>query len=71
MQFQDGYADTVAKFLKKKKKDDKLNKFDIDMKLSVIKPLHARWLVKTHKQLAQKTHLIRGAFHAARITVNQ
>ena len=64
MQFQDWYADAVAKFLKKKKKD-------IDMRLSVIKPLHARWIVKTHKQLAQKTHLISGAFDAAGITVNQ
>ncbi|CAG2215564.1 unnamed protein product [Mytilus edulis] len=66
--FQDWYADEVAKFLKKKRK---LDKFEIDMRLSVIKPLHARWLVKTQKQLETKNDLIRSAFEAAGITVNQ
>ena len=45
-QFHVWYADQVTKFLKKNKK---LDKFEIDLRLSVIKPINARWLCKnTH-----------------------
>jgi len=67
-QFQDWYADQVTKFLKKNKK---LDKFEIDLRLSVIKPIHARWLVKTLTQLLDRTDLIKSAFEAAGIVVNQ
>lgn len=43
-QYQYWYADQVTKFLKKNKK---LDKFEIDLRLNVIKPIYARWLVKT------------------------
>jgi len=44
---------------------------EIDMRLSVVKPLHASWLVKTNKQLKEKTDLIKSAFVAAGITCNR
>ena len=67
-QLEDWYADQVTKFLKKNKK---LDKFEIDLRLSVIKPIHARWLVKTLIQLLDRTDLIESAFEAASIVVNQ
>ena len=63
-QFQDWYAEQVAKFLKKNKK---LYKFEIDLRLNVIKPIHARWLLKAVKQLLLKTDHIKSAFEAAGI----
>jgi hypothetical protein len=50
-------------------KDKKIE--EIDMRLSVVKPLHASWLVKTHKQLKEKTDLIKSAFVATGITCNR
>jgi hypothetical protein len=53
--FQNWYADEMGKNLCKDNK-----KFEeIDMRLSVVKPLHASWLVKTHKQLKEKTISLR------------
>ena len=63
-QFQDWYAEQVAKFLKKNKK---LYKFEIDLRLNVIKPIHARWLLKAVKHLSLKTDQIKSAFEAAGI----
>jgi hypothetical protein len=50
-------------------KDKKLE--EIDMRLRVVKPLHASWLVKTHQQLKEKTDLIKSTFVAAGITCNR
>jgi hypothetical protein len=50
-------------------KNKKLDNFEIDLRLSVIKPIQARWLVKTLTQLLDRTDLI--AFEAAGIVVNQ
>jgi hypothetical protein len=44
---------------------------EIDMRLRVVKPLHASWLVKTHQQLKEKTDLIKSTFVAAGITCNR
>ena len=52
-------------------KNKKLDNFEIDLRLSVIKPIHARWLVKTLIQLLDRTDLIESAFEAASIVVNQ
>ena len=65
--FQNWYADEMGKNLCKDNK-----KFEeIDMRLSVVKPLHASWLVKTHKQLKEKTDFIKSAFVAAGITCHR
>jgi hypothetical protein len=56
----------MYKYLHKDKKFE-----EIDMRLSVVKPLHASWLVKTHKQLKEKTDLIKSGFVAAGITCNR
>jgi hypothetical protein len=48
--FQNWYAHEKGKNLHKDKKKIE----EIDMRLSVFKPLHASWLVKTHKQLKEK-----------------
>lgn len=58
-----------TKWEKNLRKDKKFE--EIDMRLSVVKPLHASWLVKTHKQLKEKTDLIKSAFVAAGITCNR
>jgi predicted small secreted protein len=58
-----------TKWGKNLRKDKKFE--EIDMRLSVVKPLHASWLVKTHKQLKEKTDLIKSAFVATGITCNQ
>jgi hypothetical protein len=64
--FQNWYADEMGKNLCKDKKFE-----EIDMRLSVVKLLHASWLVKTHKQLKEKTDLIKSAFVSAGITCNR
>ena len=64
--FQNWYADGMGKNLRKDKKFE-----EIDMWLSVVKPLHASWLVKTHKQLKEKTDLTKSAFVATGITCNR
>jgi hypothetical protein len=56
----------MYKYLRKDKKIE-----EIDMRLSVVKPLHASWLVKTHKLLKEKTDLIKSAFVDAGITCNR
>ena len=60
--FQNWYADEMGNDLCKDKKFE-----EIDMQLSVVKLLHASWLVKTHKQLKEKIDLTMSAFVA---TVN-
>ena len=50
--FQNWYADEMGNDLCKDKKFE-----EIDMQLSVVKLLHASWLVKTHKQWKEKTDL--------------
>ena len=59
-------CENMYKYLHKDKKFE-----EIDMRLSVVKPLHASWLVKTHKQLKEKTDLIKSAFVAVGITCNR
>ena len=63
---QNWYADEMGKKLHKDKKYE-----EIDMRLSVVKTLHASFLVKTHKQLKEKTDLIKRVFVAAGITCNR
>jgi hypothetical protein len=53
--FQNWYADEMGK----------------NLRLSVVKPLHTSWLVKAHKQLKEKTDLIKSAFVATEITCNR
>jgi hypothetical protein len=64
--FRNWYADEMGKNLHKDKKFE-----EIDMRLSLVKPLHTSWLVKTHKQLKEKTDLIKSAFVTAGITCNR
>jgi hypothetical protein len=46
-------------------------KWEKNLHLSVVKPLHTSWLVKAHKQLKEKTDLIKSAFVATGITCNR
>jgi hypothetical protein len=52
-EFQMWFADMVAKKLSNKKDNDEIceRTADIDLQTSIIKPLHAKWLIKCHETL--------------------
>jgi len=49
---------------------NKLDEFKIDMRLSVFEPLNERGIIKTHKQLATKTDLIKSTTFNNKIVVS-
>lgn len=59
-QFIDWYADKVCETLKPDETTDQ-PKFDIDLRLSVLKPLHAKWILQAWDKLKNnRAALIRG-----------
>jgi hypothetical protein len=58
-----GFADIVAKKLLNKKDNDERTA-DIDLRTSVMKPLHAKWLIKCHKTLERDHEFITQAYKA-------
>ena len=56
------------KTFKKKDKDEICERTaDIDLQTSVIKPLHAKWLIKCHETLERDQEFITRAFKAVGI----
>ena len=58
-----GFADIVAKKLSNKKDNDERTA-DIDLRPSVIKPLHAKLLIKCHETLDRDHEFITQEFKA-------
>jgi len=61
-QFGDWYSKMVFKDL------DESQRVPVDLLLSVIKPLNAMWLKKTHKYLKNNPSIIKNGFKASGIT---
>jgi predicted amidophosphoribosyltransferase len=59
-EFQMWFADMVAKKLSNKKDND-------EIQTSIIKPLHAKWLIKCHETLERDHEFITRAFKAVGI----
>ena len=53
--FEDWYADEVAKQLE----ENEVNDVNVDMRLSVVKPIHAKWLVQSLQKLSGEKELIK------------
>jgi len=68
-EFQMWFANMVAKKLSNKKDNDEIceRTADIDLQTSVIKPLHAKWLIKCHETLERDHEFITQAFNAVGI----
>jgi hypothetical protein len=68
-EFQMWFADMVAKKLSNKKDNDEIceRTADIDLQTSIIKPLHAKWLIKCHETLEIDHEFITRAFKAVGI----
>ena len=47
-----------------------LSVFSFELKTSVIKPIDAKWLVKTHECLVQTPGMIRSAFEKCGVKFN-
>jgi hypothetical protein len=48
-------------------KSDDISSIDIDLRMSVIKELHAKWLVNSIVELSKQNELIKKAFTCAGI----
>ena len=68
-EFQMWFANMVAKKLSNKKDNDEIceRTADIDLQTPVIKPLHAKWLIKCHETLERDHEFITQAFNAVGI----
>ena len=60
-QFQNWYGEMICKKL-----EDKIEE-EVDMRLSVMKPLSARWLIDMHKYFVDHPRIIVNGFHNAGI----
>ena len=47
--------------------DDERQSVKIDLNTSVIRPLHAKWVIKCHEKLENKTEFVKRAFEAVGI----
>ena len=68
-QFQLWYADEFTKLLKDKKSgnDDERSHVKIDLRTSVVKPMHAKWVIKSHKQFEKEREFMKRSFEAVGI----
>ena len=60
-QFQNWYGEMICKQLEVKVEEE------VDMRLSIMKPLSARWLIDMHKYLVDHPTIIVNGFHRAGI----
>ena len=63
--FESWYADQVTK---EKEKGTNVYSMNIETKLSVVKPLHARWLISFYDHMQNNREMITEAFQMAGIT---
>ena len=61
-EFQSFYANEIKLSLDKGTEIDDIN---INLRLSTIKPIHAKWLIKVIESLRDERDLIQGAFQKA------
>ena len=50
--------------MEEKEVDDNVNVI-VDLKMSTLKPIHARWVIDTHETMSVKTDLIQSGFRKA------
>ena len=62
-EFEDYHSSCVATQMKKRDVADVM----VDLRLSIIKPLHAKWLLKTCEDIGKKQELVRKAWGMAGI----
>lgn len=62
--FQEWYATEISKQVDK---GVDIHSIDVSTKLSVMKPIHARWLVGLYDYLLNKPHVVRKGFEMAGI----
>ena len=63
--FTEFYADIVTKHLDNGKE---LENLSVDLRTSVIKPIHGQWLIKAFEQLSQQKDLVKKGFDQGGIT---
>ena len=59
------YANEIKLSLDKGTEIDDINMTNIDLRLSTITPIHAKWLIKVIESLRDERDLIQGAFQKA------
>ncbi len=64
-QFQEWYAEQIQQQV-----DGKLEKKPVDLKLSIVKPLAAKWFVQLSDYLKSKPDIITNGFKGAGITAD-
>ena len=65
--FQTWYSEKVVSGLSDGKSVDEIIKA-IDLRESVIKPIHAKWMDDVFTELSRKTHVIEESFNSSTIT---
>ena len=63
LKYNQWYANQVATQMDESEDPDML-KVKIDTRMSVIKPLHAAWLIEVHQQMSTRSDLILDGFKA-------
>ena len=62
-QFQDWYAEKICKQL-----DQQEEMSPVDLRLSIVKPLGAQWMIKLYDYLKSKPDIIKNGFKGAGIS---
>ena len=65
--FNQWYADQVASQIDDLEDEEQLRKVKVDTRMSVIKPLHAQWIISVHSEMSTKRKLILDGFVKAGI----
>jgi len=70
-QFHLWYSETLAKSLTEKKSNDNEERqsVKVDLRTSVVKPLHTKWVIKCHQKFEKETDFIKRSFEAVGIPV--
>ena len=61
------YADQVAQQIDNIDDEDQIRTVKVDTRMTVIKPLHANWIIDVHQEMANKKNLILDGFKKAGI----
>ena len=68
--FQEWFASQIAAQLEESDHTQQVNSHQVDMRLSIMKPLGARWLVELYDNLCSNSSIIVNGFSAAGILDN-
>ena len=61
-EFQRWCSSCIAKHINENKSENRARISEIDLKTSLIKPLHAKWVIKCHKEMERETDFLIKSF---------